>query len=341
LRQISEACQLTGTYYSASASTGPAPIRTLSYCLVFRFSTRRSLYSLFSMPLTTLTMTPTDIQIPTTTIKQRRRKSTCCHHPSTIASDLASSPSALTLASLRQLVLSHLAELEDWLSHKQLEFSDLSIDVLKSRGEITVEDAQAWARTSLDMLRSLRSDVCSHLPDLDLDFTVGNIVHHLSDVNSVPDMMNDVRSHLHDIQIPNFCSHLTKIHLSDEDQSRIDLVRSRFGDLKFPAPLDYIPTLTEHLEFLHAHLSSQIPAGINYLSTPGLTLWHDILDRLLSSDWYLNLKSSEKAVENMFGRATLGVKDAVQRSLNGSRLIHYADLPLEWRNNPFVHRGYR
>jgi len=56
---------------------------------------------------------------------------------------------------------------------------------------------------------------------------------------------------------------------------------------------------------------------------------------------YLNLKSSEKIVEDMLEKATHEIKIAVQRSLNGSKLIHYVDLPKEWRNNPFVHRGYR
>lgn len=43
----------------------------------------------------------------------------------------------------------------------------------------------------------------------------------------------------------------------------------------------------------------------------------------------------------MVKKATRDVETAVQRSLNGSQLIHFADLPKEWRRNPFVHRGYR
>jgi hypothetical protein len=124
------------------------------------------------MPSAIIGTTATDIQV--STIKQCRPQSTCCHlvHPSSI--DLPSSPSA----SLRRLVPSHLTELEDALSDRQLEFPDLGMVALKSRGEITVEG------TALDMPQSLRSDACSHLPDLGLDSTVG-------DVSSVPNMMND------------------------------------------------------------------------------------------------------------------------------------------------------
>lgn len=268
-----------------------------------------------------------------------------CHSlPQSIeALDLSSSTPTPNLASLRHLVLTHLSELEERLSQLDSPLSDFGIEALKARSESTVEDARIWARTGLEILETIRSDVFRHLPDLDLDFSVENLVNRLPSANTVPDLMNDVRSHLSDIQMPDIYSHIPDIHLPDEVRSRIDDVRSRFRDLEFQAPLlEYIPVLNEHLESLHAHLSSQIPSGMNSFSiAPGLAVWHDTLDNILSSDLYLNLKSSEKAVEEMFERATLGAKEAVQRSLNGARLIHYVDLPLEWRNNKFVTRGYR
>jgi len=215
-------------------------------------------------------------------------------------------------------VLSHLEELEASLSRVQ---SPIDMDSLKSSTEDAVEDVRAWVNDALDMLQQIRSDVCSHLPDLDLDFSLENIVSHLPDVNGV-------RSHLPDINI------------SDQVREKIDLIRSHLPDLPFQAPLDYIPVLTEHLDSLHTHLSS---SEMNFIVPPVTPLFvlNEMLDKIVTSELYLNLKSSEKAVEDMLEKATHDVKVAVKRSLNGSKLIKYVDLPYEWRNNPFVHSGYR
>ena len=227
--------------------------------------------------------------------------------------DLSSSPQTQTISSIRRLVLSYLEELEDSISRLQ---SPIDIDCLKSSTEDAVEDARAWANDALDILQRIRSDVCSHLPDLDLDFSLENLVSHLPDVN-------DVRSHLPDINI------------SDQVREKIDMLRSHILDLPFQAPLDHIPILIEHLGSLHTHLSS---SEIN--STP-LFVLNEMLDKIATSELYANIKSSEKAVEHIFEKATHDVKIAVQKSLNGSKLIKYVDLPEEWRSNPFVHRGYR
>lgn len=215
-------------------------------------------------------------------------------------------------------MLSHLEELEASLSRLQ---SPIDIDSLKLSTEDAVEDARAWANDALEILQRIRSDVCSHLPELDLDFSLETLVSHLPDVN-------DVRSHLPDINI------------SDQVREKIELLRSHLPDLPFQAPLDYIHVLTEHLDSLHTHLSS---SGINSTVPPTtpLVVLNEMLDKIVTSELYLNLKSSEKAVEDLFEKATHDAKTAVQRSLNGSKLIQYVDLPKEWRNNPFVHRGYR
>ena len=265
---------------------------------------------------------------PSSSISNRRRPSTSKaastkRHCQTIrasldALDLSSSTKVQTPSSIRQLVLSYLEELEASITHFQ---SPIDMDSLKSSTEDAVEDVRAWANDALDMLHRIRSDVCSHLPDLDLDFSLENLVSRLPDVNGV-------RSHLSDINI------------SDQVREKIDLLRSHLPDLPFQAPLDYIPILTEHLDSLHTHLSS---SDMNFTvpSVTPLLVLNEMLDKIVTSELYLNLKSSEKAVEDMFEKATHEAKVALQRSLNGSKLVKYADLPKEWRNNPFVHRGYR
>lgn len=215
-------------------------------------------------------------------------------------------------------MLSYLEELEASLSCLQ---SPIDIDSLRSSTEDAVEDVRTWATDALDMLQRIRSDVCSHLPELDLDLSLENLVNHLPDVT-------DVRSHLPDINI------------SDKIRDKIDLLRSHLPDIHFQAPLDYISLLTEHLDSLHTHLSSSKVSSTIPTVTP-LFVLDEMLDKIVTSELYHNLKSSEKAVEDMLEKATRDAKIAVQRSLNGSRLIQDVDLPKEWKSNPFVHRGYR
>lgn len=262
-----------------------------------------------------LTLTRRRTSTPTLTLTKRHCKTI---RASLDALDLPSATHAQTLFSIRQLVLSHLEELEASLSHFQ---SPIDIDSLKSSTEDAVEDVRAWATDTLDMLTRIRSDVCSHLPDLDLDFSLENLVSHLPDVNAV-------RPHLPDINI------------SDQVREKIAFLRSQLPDLPFQAPLDYITVLTEHLDSLNTHLSSS-EFNPHVPSVTPLFVLNELLDKILASELYHNLSSSEKAVEVMFEKATHDVTVAVQRSLNGSKLVRYVDLPKDWRNNPFVYRGYR
>jgi len=67
----------------------------------------------------------------------------------------------------------------------------------------------------------------------------------------------------------------------------------------------------------------------------------DLVDALLSSELVAELKVDVDKAEDLFELAAKEVRDAVKRSFEGSRLIQYYDLPHQWRNNPFVTRGYR
>ncbi|KAH8107961.1 putative G-protein coupled receptor [Cristinia sonorae] len=223
--------------------------------------------------------------------------------PSMVAAELSSArPSQGVLVSLRIQVLQYLADLEDYLS------SAVDNNI---KGEITVEEARAWARTGLDMLVRIRSDVQSHLPDLHLDGSPDSVCARLSDA------MPDVRS-------------------------RIDDVRSRISDIDFHRPLDYIPTLHDHLQSLQAHLSlleHSLSESVAML-TPSTTL-HDLIQVAMSSETVTDLAAEIKEGEEMLERAAVEIAHAIKRSLNGSQLIHYADLPERWKNNHFVTRGYR
>ncbi|KAI0823694.1 putative G-protein coupled receptor [Trametes gibbosa] len=258
-----------------------------------------------------------------------------CHQlPQSVdALDLSLTSLTPTLASLRLHVLTYLADLETRLSLLE---SPISSESIKAKGELTMDEARAWAQDGLQMLRKIREDVCAHLPDFTLD--------------NVPSVEEFVKTHMPDV--PDMCAHLpdmpdvVRSHLPDFDlsdvRSRIDDVRTRFSDIDFHRPLDYIPTLSSSLQSLQAHLSSMDLVPSQYLSTyaPSASL-STLLDRILSSHLVSEISSDLKSGEETLEKAALEIARAMQRSLNGSQLIQYVDLPEKWRNNPFVQGGYR
>ncbi|KAF8070107.1 hemolysin-III related-domain-containing protein [Lyophyllum atratum] len=268
------------------------------------------------------------------------------------ALDLSSASPTRTLASLRFLVLSYLADLERKLSN--LESPDL--ETWKAMGELTIEEARQWAQTALEILEGIRADVCSHLPEFHFtDMSVENFVKsHFPDLPDVPGLtemrahlpdMPDVRSHFPDMpnlpDMPNVRSHFSDMRL------RLDDVRSRFNDLDFNKPLSYIPTLSKHLEHLQSHLSSmEFPSPREMSGVTPSVMISDLLESLLSSELVTDLLSASpteivEETEDMLQRAANEVASAVKRSFQGVRLIQYSDLPHQWKNNPFVTHGYR
>lgn len=189
------------------------------------------------------------------------------------------------------------------------------------------------------MLNKIRADVRSHLPDLHFtDISVESFVK--SYLPELPDVstLHEMRSRLPDMD--EFLARLPEFSLADMS-TRLDDVRARFADLDFK-PLNYIPTLSDHLQSLHAHLSSlEMPAGINVPSLPSKSMLSGFVDALLSSELVAELKEDVDEAEDLFELATQDIKAAVKRSLEGSKLIQYYDLPEKWQNNPFVTRGYR
>lgn len=261
-----------------------------------------------------------------------------CHQlPRSVeALDLSFTSHTPTLASLRHHVLSYLADLEDRLSLLE---SPISPDSLIAKGGLTMEEARTWARDGLEMLRSIREDVCSHLPDL---FTLhgipsleGFVNAHMPEVPTLPGM----RSHLPDV--PDVRSHLPNFKLSDV-RSRLDDVRHRISDIDFNSPLNFVPTLSDRLQALQAHLSTMEQVSSTYLASiaPNANL-STLLDTVLSSHLVSDITSDIRSGEETLEKAALEIARAMKRSVNGSRLIQYVDLPEKWRNNHFVKGGYR
>ena len=265
------------------------------------------------------------------------------------ALNLSSASPIQTLASLRFLVLSHLADLERRLS----DFESPSFEAWNLHDKFNIDEATQWARTALEMLEGIRADVCSHFPDLQFadPSTLESFVKTLPDL---PDVSNftEMRSHLPDmLHLPGMAemrSHLPDLPHMDNVRSqfsdmrlKFDGVRTRFHELDFQKPLSYIPQLANHLKNLHTHLSSMelssgLPVASNTLA--------DLLDALLSSDIVTDiLNSTPDAVEAdaFLERTACEVTNAIKSSFDGLRLISYSELPIPWRCNAFVGHGYR
>ncbi|KAF8557630.1 HlyIII-domain-containing protein [Imleria badia] len=217
------------------------------------------------------------------------------------ALDTSSSGSARqSLAALRILLLSCLEDVENRLSMIDSPISDISIPAaLKIKGEHPVEDVGAWVRDALEMLRSIRSDVCSYLPEL-------------PDVPS----LNNVRA-----QLSNSLADTTSV---------MEDVCSRFSD-------KHISSLSARLQSLQAHLRSMEVLTADSHTFLGSTRLSGLFESIMTSDLVTELSDDVTEAEDM----ALDIARAIKQSLQGSKLIHYVDLPPQWRNNPFVTRGYR
>jgi adiponectin receptor len=157
------------------------------------------------------------------------------------------------LASLRFLVLSHLADLEHRLTQFEFEFDfdfDLDLDFesrskalegLKLQGEHKFREAKARARVGIEMLERIRADVCSHFPDLPMSPSLeglANFKSRLPDVSSLEDLRSnipDIRSHFPDVPpLP--------------DMSLPESVRSRLPDMSLSE------TMRAHLPGVNMHM---------------------------------------------------------------------------------------
>lgn len=257
------------------------------------------------------------------------------------ALDLSLASPTQTLASLRFLVLSYLAELEQRLSN----FESPDFDAWKTMGELTIEDARQWARTALEMLEGIRADVCSHLPELHFaELSVAAFKSHIPDLLDTS-RINEMRSHLPEMphlpDMPEVCARISNM------KHKLDDVRSRFNDLDFKKPLHYIPILSSHLDNLHSHLASlELPSRIEIPTLAFSPLISDLLEVLLSSELVTDILSASpkefvEETEDMIHKAANDVANAVKRSVQGVRLLQYSELPEQWQSNPFVTYGYR
>ena len=164
-------------------------------------------------------------RLSTTDADRRRNPQLTCSQ-SLDALDLSTASAEQTLASLRFLILSYLADLETSLS--QLESPAFGIgELLKAKGEPNV---RVWADDALEMLDSIRADVRSHLPEVHIsDISVETFKSHLPELPDATSL-REMRSRLPDMD--DFRARLPDFSLADVS-ARLDDVRARFSGLDF------------------------------------------------------------------------------------------------------------
>ncbi|KAF7323214.1 IZH family channel protein [Mycena chlorophos] len=222
------------------------------------------------------------------------------------ALDLCSSSPSAALASLRFLVLSCLAELEDRLSG--LERAATALDMLHS--------IQAEVRSRLPDLGGHLPDIGAHLPDI--DELTSRLT--LPDIDMLKALITGVDfSPLS--YIPTLSTHLRRLqdHIADAELGfDFELPRPSFR-FELPVLADLADVIDGFRADVDAFLDDipSFPASLSF-ATP--------LPTLLSP-------SGEDEKRDVSRALTL--------ASYGRRLIDYDDLPFAWRNNPFIQGGYR
>lgn len=235
------------------------------------------------------------------------------------------------------------------------------------------DDVATFIKQGFELLRTIRADVCSHLPEVEFDSLPALA---MQKRDALRDRLNDLKSmsmsmnphHLADRLHDQF-DHLKlsaadtfdfeKVHVHMPAMPSIpsmDSLRSRLSDLKpgmataianAKDPLSYVPRLKSHLASLHEHMQG-LPFNVRSTSTfplpSGISppkIVTDILADLLQEDTeeaiQEDIQKEKEAVETMHSQ----VLRALERSNHGRRLIEYDDLPMKWKNNEFVRHGYR
>ncbi|TFL04535.1 putative G-protein coupled receptor [Pterulicium gracile] len=257
--------------------------------------------------------------------------------------DLPSSPSQ-TLVSLRILLLHYFEQLE----HKLRDVDSPDFDSWRAKRDDTIDEARIWAREALEMLDSIRDDVCSHLPDTpfsDMSMEMIKAKIQEADINMDVPNLEEMRSHLPDIA--NLCARISEMTFADF-YTKFDDVRFKLNDIDFAKPLEYIPTLSEHLVNLHSHLTS--PDATDHVDldmstwTPTIVL-NEMVEYLRTSELFQNIMAVEESAATTVGSRLEAlaqeVSEGLTRSVRGMKLVTNLEVPREWRSNPFVVAGYR
>ncbi|KAJ7908739.1 hypothetical protein B0H13DRAFT_2661866 [Mycena leptocephala] len=134
-------------------------------------------------------------------------------------------------------------------------------------------------------------------------------------------------------------------------KSRLGDVKSLVSSLDFDSPLSYVPTLSavcmptsppNSPASIAVAAVPSLPASISLPSLPRASLSAvSLLDHGFLDHSYAHGHEHGHAEGEVAEESGPTPADALRRADFGRKLIGYEDLPLEWRNNPWVVEGYR
>ncbi|KAG6373972.1 hypothetical protein JVT61DRAFT_6141 [Boletus reticuloceps] len=175
------------------------------------------------------------------------------------------------------LLLSYLEDVENRLSTINSPISEISIPAsLKTKGEDTVEDARIWVRDALEILRTIRSDVCFYLPELPDVPSLSNV--HAQFSNSLADTTS---------AIEDVCLHISEKHIS---------------------------ALSARFQSLQAHLTSIDVLMADLHTFPVSTHLSGLLDSIMSSDLVTELSDNVTEAKDLTHDVACAIKQSLQGS---------------------------
>ncbi|KAF8344084.1 hemolysin-III related-domain-containing protein [Cantharellus anzutake] len=209
---------------------------------------------------------------------------------------------------------------------------DVEVDL-----DLSVQDVTDFVKKGFALLRDIRSDVCSYLPD-DLGFASVPSGRSLRERLPLPELhVRHKLSKLGDFEMPAMPALVPSM----------EEIKSRLKDMSPTGidPLSYVPRLKAHLQRLHIHFQEFPLTGPSAYTVPlpGLSppkVLSDLLAELVGDTEEAiqeDIKVAQRAEVTMHEQ----VRTALEKSVDGCCLIQYKDLPDKWRNNEYVVSGYR
>ncbi|KAG8934751.1 hypothetical protein FRC02_009332 [Tulasnella sp. 418] len=227
---------------------------------------------------------------------------------------------SFSLPNFREVALSYISDMEQRL---------MSLDP-KASQELALEEIASFMKEGMTLLERLKDEFGAHLPDFDFD-EIFSFDHALADVRSKFSEFDfpDVRARL-----PDFDFHLFSRVSVSFDEARQRLSHLDLSIPSIPVPQSYILALRSRLSSLHDRISdlslNSQNLTLSSMGTPGR-----MLAELLGDD---DDDTNDGKILDLHGR---DLARALASSCNGAKLIIYEVLPQKWRNNEFVHTGYR
>lgn len=242
---------------------------------------------------------------------------------------------------------------------------DADLDDLGLNGE----DIAEFLAQAFDLLSTIRTEVCSYLPDtvdlnnyfVDFPFPIPHSETMHAKREAFKHRLSELGTNLQ-LHVPSRQGISDRFEQMSTDAQAA--LRSKWSDLTpdggfafagsgaANSAISYVPRLKEHLTSLQEHMQDlpfRVPPAFAHLQIGGdPAAVHavpktvtDLLADLLQEDTEEAIQADMEKEKAVVESTHAEVARALEKSESGRRLIEYEDLPRKWRNNQHVRYGYR